>query len=66
MPGIKLKESDSIDRVLKLFKRQVEKSGHLKQTKERLSYVKPSEKRKRKSQEARRKLAKARRKEGKE
>ncbi len=63
MPGIKLREGDSIERALKVLKRQVEKSGHLKDLREHLAYSKPSEKKKRKSAMARRRLAKAKRKE---
>lgn len=63
MPGIKLREGDSIEKALKIFKRQVEKSGHLKDLREKAAYAKPSEKKKRKSAMARRRLAKAKRKE---
>lgn len=64
MPEIKLEESDRIDWALKTFKRQMQKSGILRELRRRRHYVKPSEARQLKSKAAHRlrsKAAKARR-----
>ena len=48
MPGVKVHEGESIDKALKQFKKQCEKSGILTEIKKREYYEKPSVKRKRK------------------
>ena len=53
MPGIKVKENETLDNALQLFKRQCAKSGVLAEIKKREHYEKPSVKRKKKSEAAR-------------
>ena len=48
MPGVRVLEGDSIDKALKQFKKQCEKSGILTEIKKREYYEKPSVRRKRK------------------
>ena len=48
MPGVKVHEGESIDKALKQFKKQCEKSGILTEIKKREYYEKPSVKRKKK------------------
>lgn len=55
MPGVKVHEGDSIDKALKQFKKQCEKSGILTEIKKREYYEKPSVRRKRKILAARKK-----------
>lgn len=55
-------EKGDVERALKILKREVQKSGLLKELKKRRHYEKPSVKRKKKHREAIRRLAKARRK----
>lgn len=52
-----VREND-IERALKIFKRQIQRQGLLKELKQRSYYEKPSEKRKRKLKAARRRMAK--------
>jgi small subunit ribosomal protein S21 len=59
MPEILLDETDRLDWALKTFKRQVQKSGILRELRRRRHHVKPSEARKIKSQAAKRARAKA-------
>lgn len=61
MPGVKVHEGDSIDKALKQFKKQCEKSGILTEIKKREYYEKPSVKRKRKMIAARKKRIRAQR-----
>ena len=58
MPGVKVCDGDSIDKALKLFKKQCEKSGILTEIRKREYYEKPSVKRKRKMIVARKKRIK--------
>jgi small subunit ribosomal protein S21 len=58
MPEILLDETDRLDWALKTFKRQVQKSGILRELRRRRHYVKPSESRKIKSKAAQRARAK--------
>lgn len=63
MPEITLDESDRIDWALKTFKRQMQKSGILRELRRRRHYVKPSAARQLKAKAAERlrhKAAKAR------
>jgi small subunit ribosomal protein S21 len=59
MPEILLDETDRIDWALKTFKRQVQKSGILRELRRRRHHVKPSEARKIKSKAAKRARVKA-------
>ena len=59
MPGMKVHEGDSIDKALKQFKKQCEKSGILTEIRKREYYEKPSVKRKRKMLAARKKRIRA-------
>jgi small subunit ribosomal protein S21 len=61
MPGVKVYDGDSIDKALKLFKKQCEKSGIFTEIKKREYYEKPSVKRKRKMIAARKKRIKGER-----
>jgi small subunit ribosomal protein S21 len=62
MPEIILNETDRIDWALKTFKRQVQKSGLLRELRRRRHYVKPSAARQLKSKAAQRARNKAARK----
>ena len=53
MSEIKVKENETIDSALKRFKRQCAKSGVLAEVRKREHYVKPSVRRKKKSEAAR-------------
>ena len=64
MPGVRIREGDSIDRALKIFKKQVEKAGVISETRKRQHYEKPSVKKKRKAIAARKRLTKQLRKMG--
>ncbi|MEE9240908.1 MAG: 30S ribosomal protein S21 [bacterium] len=61
MPGVKVHDGDSIDKALKQFKKQCEKSGILTEIRKREYYEKPSVKRKRKMLAARKKRIRAQR-----
>ena len=61
MPEIHLGESDRLDWALKAFKRQVQKSGILREVRRRRHHVKPSEARQLKSKAAKRARDRARR-----
>lgn len=65
MPGVKVRENDSIERALKIFKKQVEKAGIMSELRKRQHYEKPSVKRKKKIAAARKRLLKQLRKLGK-
>ena len=53
MPGIKIKDNESLDNALARFKKQCAKSGVLAEIRKREHYEKPSVKRKKKSEAAR-------------
>ena len=53
MSEIKVKENESLDSVLRRFKRQCSKAGVLSEIRKREHYEKPSVKRKKKSEAAR-------------
>ena len=53
MSGIKVREDESIDNVLRRFKRDCARSGVLQEVRKREHYEKPSVKRKKKSEAAR-------------
>jgi small subunit ribosomal protein S21 len=58
MPGVYLKEDEPFENALRRFKKQVQKSGVLTETKKRRAYEKPSVKKKRKAMAARKRLLK--------
>jgi small subunit ribosomal protein S21 len=60
LPEIILNETDRIDWALKAFKRQVQKSGILREIRKRRHHVKPSEARQIKSKAAQRARDRAR------
>lgn len=62
MPGVKLRDGDSVERALKVLKKQVEKAGTISELKKRQHYEKPSIKKKKKQAAARKRLAKQMRK----
>jgi small subunit ribosomal protein S21 len=62
MPGVMVKEDEPFESALKRFKKQVQKSGVLTETKKRRAYEKPSVKKKRKAMAARKRLLKKLRK----
>lgn len=64
MPGVKMKDGDSIDRALKILKKQVEKAGTVSELKKRQHYEKPSIRKKKKEAAARKRVAKQNRKGG--
>ena len=53
MPGIKIKENESLDNALARFKKQCAKQGVISEIRKREFYEKPSVKRKKKSEAAR-------------
>ena len=53
MPGIKIKDNESLDNALDRFKKQCAKYGVLAEIRKREHYEKPSVKRKKKSEAAR-------------
>ena len=62
MPGVVAREDQSVDVIMRIFKKQVEKAGTMAELKRRSSYEKPSIKRKKKSIMARKRSAKQGRK----
>ena len=62
MPEIQLTETDRIDWALKAFKREMQKSGILRELRRRRHHVKPSEARQLKSKAAQRARDRAARK----
>ena len=60
MPSIELNDTDRIEWALKAFKREVQKSGILRELRRRRHHVKPSEARQLKSKAAQRLRDKAR------
>lgn len=53
MAEIKVKDNESLDSAIKRFKRQCTKAGVIAEVKKREAYVKPSVKRRKKSEAAR-------------
>lgn len=64
MPGIKVRDGEPIDKVLRIFKKQVEKAGVIGDLKKNQHYEKPSVKRKKKAIAARKRRIKQLRKMG--
>ena len=62
MPGIRIKENESFENALRLFKKQVEKTGILSEIRKREHYEKPSIKRKKKALAAKKRTMKRMRK----
>lgn len=58
MAEVKVNANESLDNAIKRFKRQCAKSGVLAEVKKREHYLKPSVKRKKKSEAARKKSIK--------
>lgn len=58
MPSVNVRDMDSFEAALKLFKKQCEREGILSEIKKREHYEKPSVKRKKKILAAKKKLAK--------
>ncbi|NLX64869.1 MAG: 30S ribosomal protein S21 [Clostridiaceae bacterium] len=58
MSEVKVKENESLDSALKRFKRQCAKAGVLAEVRKREHYVKPSVRRKKKSEAARKRKSK--------
>lgn len=63
MAEVKAQEGEDFERLLKRFKKEVEKAGILSELKKREFYEKPSEKKKRRLKAARRRAMKRVRKE---
>ncbi|GAB4431179.1 MAG: 30S ribosomal protein S21 [bacterium] len=63
MAEVKAQEGEDFERLLKRFKKEVEKAGILSELKKREFYEKPSEKKKRRLKAARRRAMKRARKE---
>lgn len=59
MAHVVLKENDSVERAIKVFRRQVQKAGILKEVRARRHYTKPSLAKRLKAQAARRRKLKA-------
>ena len=59
MAIVEVMENEPFEKVLKRFKRLVEKEGILTEVKRRQFYEKPSEKRQRKERQARKRIIKA-------
>ena len=53
MAEIKVKDNESLDRAIKRFKRQCTRAGVIAEVRKREAYVKPSVKRRKKSEAAR-------------
>lgn len=62
MPGVFVREGQSIELIIKLLKKQVEKAGTVGELKKRSHYEKPSIKKKKKSAMARKRAIKQARK----
>jgi small subunit ribosomal protein S21 len=62
MPGIRVKEGESIESALKRFKKATEKAGILSEIRKREHYEKPSVKRKKKALAAKKRAVKKQRK----
>jgi small subunit ribosomal protein S21 len=61
MTEVRLSETDSVERALKLFKRKLQKSGLFGELRRRKAYVKPSEAKKLKTAAASRRKRKKKR-----
>ena len=48
MPGVRVRDGEPIERVMRIFKKQVEKSGVIAEVRKREFYEKPSIKKKKK------------------
>ena len=64
MPGVKVRDGESIERILKIFKKQIEKAGVISDVRKREFYEKPSVRRKKKALAARKRRIKQMRKMG--
>ena len=62
MPGIKIREGDSVERAMKVFKKRIEKAGVMSELRKRQHYEKPSVRKKKKSAAARKRSIKQARK----
>jgi len=62
MIEVVLDETDRLERAIKIFRRKVERSGVLKDLRNKRRYVKPSDARRRKAQAAARRVLRERRK----
>ncbi|MDH3495206.1 MAG: 30S ribosomal protein S21 [Gemmatimonadota bacterium] len=58
MPHVELREGDRVDWALKVFRRQVQRAGILKEVRQRRHYTKPSTERRLRAQAARRRMRK--------
>lgn len=56
MPGVKLKDGESFESIVRRFKKQCERAGILAEVRKRECYEKPSITRKKKMQQARKRL----------
>ncbi|MFC1836551.1 30S ribosomal protein S21 [Thermodesulfobacteriota bacterium] len=56
MPGVVVREDEPFETALRRFKKQVQRSGVLKQARKKRAYDKPSVRKKKKALEARRRL----------
>ncbi|OGV96741.1 MAG: 30S ribosomal protein S21 [Nitrospinae bacterium RIFCSPHIGHO2_02_39_11] len=56
MPGVKIKQNESLENALRRFKKQCEKAGILSEIKKREYYERPSVRRKKKMMAARKNL----------
>lgn len=61
MPGVKLKEGESFESIIRRFKKQCEKAGILSEIRKREHFEKPSIRLKKKSIAARKRALKSRR-----
>jgi small subunit ribosomal protein S21 len=61
MPGIKIRDGESFESVVRRFKKQCEKAGILAEVRKRECYEKPSIAKKKKSAQARKRVAMANR-----
>lgn len=59
--GVKVRNNESIDRALKRFRRQVNRSRILREYRQNMSYLKPSEEKKLERKQAARRRARQRR-----
>ncbi len=64
MPGVKVRDNESVERVIKIFKKQVEKAGIIADVRKREFYEKPSIRLKKKALAARKRKMKQIRKFG--
>jgi small subunit ribosomal protein S21 len=61
LPGVKLKDGESFESIVKRFKKQCEKAGILSEVRKREHYEKPSVRLKKKSSAARKRASKNKR-----